>query len=122
MELWLDGGHNPAGGEALAATLARLPARETHLICGMLNTKDVRGYMRPLAAHAAKLWAVSIPNEPNTLPAETTRDSARDVGLSAEAAGSVAEALRQIVAGNPQARVLICGSLYLAGQVLQENG
>ncbi len=122
VELWLDGGHNPAGGEALAATLARLPARETHLICGMLNTKDVRGYMRPLAAHAAKLWAVSIPNEPNTLPAETTRDSARDVGLSAEAAGSVAEALSQIVAGNPQARVLICGSLYLAGQVLQENG
>jgi dihydrofolate synthase/folylpolyglutamate synthase len=70
VELWLDGGHNPAGGEAVAATLARMPARETHLICGMLNTKDVRGYMRPLAPQAARLWAVSIPGEKNTLPAE----------------------------------------------------
>ena len=122
VELWLDGGHNPAGGEAVAATLARMPARETHLICGMLNTKDVRGYMRPLAAHAAKLWAVSIPDEPNTLPAETTRDAARDAGLTAEAAPSVAAALAQIAALAPQARVLICGPLYLAGQVLKENG
>ncbi len=122
VELWLDGGHNPAGGEAVAATLARLPARETHLICGMLNTKDVKGYMRPLAARAAKLWAVPIPGEPNTLPAETTRDAAREAGLTAEAAGSVGEALARIASLNPQARVLICGSLYLAGQVLKENG
>ncbi len=122
VELWLDGGHNPAGGEAVAATLARMPARETHLICGMLNTKDVRGYMRPLAAHAARLWAVSIPGEKNTLPAETTRDAAREAGMQAMAAASVAEALAAIAAANPQARVLICGSLYLAGQVLRENG
>jgi dihydrofolate synthase/folylpolyglutamate synthase len=122
VELWLDGGHNPAGGEAVAATLARMPARETHLICGMLNTKDVRGYMRPLAPHAARLWAVSIPGEKNTLPAEATRDAALDAGLPAEAAPSVAEALATIAARNPQARVLICGSLYLAGQVLKENG
>ena len=122
VELWLDGGHNPAGGEAVAATLARMPRRETHLICGMLNTKDVKGYMRPLAAHAAKLWAVPIPGEPNTLPAETTRDAARAAGLDAEAAGSVAEALARVTETNPEARVLICGSLYLAGQVLRENG
>lgn len=122
VELWLDGGHNPAGGEAVAATLARMPLRETHLICGMLNTKDVRGYMRPLAPHVTKLYAVSIPNEINTLPAETSRDAAREVGIAAEAAGSVAEALASIAALNPQARVLICGSLYLAGQVLKENG
>lgn len=122
VELWLDGGHNPAGGEAVAATLARMPARETHLICGMLNTKDVRGYMRPLAAHATRLWAVSIPGEKNTLPAEDTRDAARDAGIQAEAAASVAEALSSIAAANPRARVLICGSLYLAGQVLKDNG
>lgn len=122
VELWLDGGHNPAGGEAVAATLARMPERETHLICGMLNTKDVRGYMRPLAPHAARLWAVSIPGEKNTLPAEETRDAARDCGIEAEAAPSVAGALALIAAGAPGARVLICGSLYLAGQVLRENG
>ena len=122
VELWLDGGHNPAGGEAVAATLARMPARETHLICGMLNTKDVAGYMRPLAAHAVHLHAVEIPGEKNTLPAEVTRDAARAAGLPADTAPSVAAALSDIAAGNPQARVLICGSLYLAGQVLRENG
>ena len=122
VELWLDGGHNPAGGEAVAATLARMPPRETHLICGMLNTKDVRGYMRPLAPQVTRLWAVSIPGEKNTLAAETTRDAAREAGMPAEAAGSVAGALAAIAAANPAARVLICGSLYLAGQVLRENG
>lgn len=122
VELWLDGGHNPAGGEAVAATLARLPRRETHLICGMLNTKDVTGYMRPLAPQVTRLHAVSIPGEKNTLPAEATRDAARSAGLEAVTAGSVAEALAGIAALAPEARVLICGSLYLAGTVLRENG
>ena len=122
VELWLDGGHNPAGGEAVAATLARMPARETHLICGMLNTKDVAGYMRPMAGHVTRLHAVSIPGEKNTLPAEITRDAALSVGIPAEAAPSVAEALAAIVAKSPEARVLICGSLYLAGAILRENG
>jgi dihydrofolate synthase/folylpolyglutamate synthase len=122
IELWLDGGHNPAGGEALAATLARMPARPTHLICGMLNTKDVTGYLRPLAAHAASLAAVSIPGEKNTLPAEETRAAAAAVGLPATTADSVLDALRTIAGTEPQARVLICGSLYLAGQILRDNG
>ena len=122
VELWLDGGHNPAGGEAVAATLARLPRRETHLICGMLNTKDVTGYMAPLARHVTRLHAVSIPGEKNTLPAEETRDSARSTGIDAVTAGSVAEALAAIAAADPEARVLICGSLYLAGTVLRDNG
>ena len=122
VELWLDGGHNPAGGEAVAATLARMPKRQTHLICGMLNTKDVRGYMRPLAPQVARLHAVSIPGEANTLPAETTAEAARSAGMVAVTAGSVAEALAAIAAETPAARVLICGSLYLAGGVLRENG
>lgn len=122
VELWLDGGHNPAGGEAVAATLARMPKRETHLICGMLNTKDVTGYMRPLAPQVTRLHAVSIPGEKNTLPADVTRDAARAAGIEAVTAGSVAEALAEVAASAPQARVLICGSLYLAGSVLRENG
>lgn len=121
-ELWLDGGHNPSGGEAVAATLARMPPRPTHLICGMLNTKDVAGYMRPLAAVATRLHAVEIPGEKNTLPAEVTRDAALAAGLDARVAASVAEALAAILADAPEARVLICGSLYLAGSVLRENG
>ncbi|WP_431301239.1 bifunctional folylpolyglutamate synthase/dihydrofolate synthase [Tabrizicola sp. BL-A-41-H6] len=122
VELWLDGGHNPAGGEAIAATLARMPARETHLICGMLNTKDVTGYMLPLAPHVTRLHAVTIPGEKNTLPAEVTRDAARAAGIDATTAPSVADALATIAARTPEARVLICGSLYLAGTVLRENG
>jgi dihydrofolate synthase/folylpolyglutamate synthase len=122
VELWLDGGHNPAGGEAVAATLARMPKRETHLICGMLNTKDVAGYMRPLAGHATRLHAVSIPGEKNTLPAEVTAEAAVKAGIDATTAPSVAEALATIAATSPEARVLICGSLYLAGSILRENG
>ncbi len=122
VELWLDGGHNPAGGEAVAATLAAMSQRETHLICGMLNTKDVAGYMAPLAGVVTRLHAVTIPGEKNTLPAEVTRDAARSVGIDAVSAGSVAEALADIAATSPHARVLICGSLYLAGSVLRENG
>lgn len=122
VELWLDGGHNAAAGKALAAHLSRLPARPTHLICGMLNTKDVTGYMRPLAAQVDSLTAVSIPGEAATLSAQETAEAARLVGLHAETAADVAEALSAIAARNPQARVLICGSLYLAGTVLRENG
>ena len=122
VELWLDGGHNPAGGAAVAATLAAMTKRPTHLICGMLNTKDVRGYMEPLAPQVTSLQAVSIPGERNTLPAEATRDAALSAGINATTAPSVAAALATIAAADPQARVLICGSLYLAGSVLRENG
>src|SRR5690606_24279032 len=80
-ELWLDGGHNPSAGEALAAHLRALNKRPTHLICGMLNTKDIGGYLRPMAPHVAGLTAVSIPEEANTLPAEVTAKAATAVGI-----------------------------------------
>ena len=121
-ELWLDGGHNAAAGIALADVLAKLPKRPTHLICGMLNTKDVTGYMRPLAAQADSLTAVSIPGEAATLSAVETAAAAASVGLAAQEAESVAAALDAILARDPDCRVLICGSLYLAGNILRENG
>ncbi|WP_299672244.1 folylpolyglutamate synthase/dihydrofolate synthase family protein [uncultured Roseobacter sp.] len=122
VELWLDGGHNPAAGVALARHLATLPERPTYLICGMLNTKDIGGYLGPLSMVAEKVMAVSIPGEANTLPADATADSASHVGMRAETAPSVQDALERIVSQSPAARVLICGSLYLAGAVLRENG
>ncbi|UWQ29001.1 folylpolyglutamate synthase/dihydrofolate synthase family protein [Leisingera sp. M523] len=121
-ELWLDGGHNAAAGIALADVLAKLPERPTHLICGMLNTKDVSGYMAPLAPHVASLTAISIPDEINTLSAEETEAAARSVGIEAGTAESTLAALQAITAKDPQARALICGSLYLAGHILRENG
>ncbi len=120
-ELWLDGGHNPAAGEAIAALLEEMPERPTYLICGMLNTKDIGGYLRPLAPHTDRLFAVSIPGEAATLPAAETAQAAHASGLQAYEAASVADALAEIVANDPSARVLICGSLYLAGAVLREN-
>ena len=121
-ELWLDGGHNAAAGVALAEVLAGLPKRPTHLICGMLNTKDVTGYMAPLAEQAESLTGISIPDEVNTLSAEETCAAAQKVGLAADVAASVDEALAAIVAKDPSARILICGSLYLAGHILRSNG
>ena len=120
-ELCLDGGHNPAAGNALASVLRALPKRSTHLICGMLNTKDVQGYLAPLAEVADSLIAVSIPGEANTLAAADTAQAAREVGLSAKSALDLNSALQTILATDPTARVLICGSLYLAGAVLREN-
>ena len=121
-ELWLDGGHNPHAGRALAETLSALPDRPIHLICGMLNTKDIGGYLRPLAKIAKSLTALSIPGEMNTLPAEVTAEEARKAGFEATTAASVDDAITAITAKDPNARILICGSLYLAGHVLRENG
>ena len=118
-ELWLDGGHNPAAGIALAQVLSQLPKRPLHLICGMLNTKDVAGYLAPLAKVADSLTAVSIPGEAATLNADQTAAAATGVGMRAGTAASVQAAISAL----PQdARLLICGSLYLAGNVLRENG
>jgi dihydrofolate synthase/folylpolyglutamate synthase len=122
VELWLDGGHNPHAAHAIAATLAALPARPTHLVCGMLNTKDVTGYMAPLAPHVESLTAVSIPGQGATLDAEDTAAAARAAGLAAQVAPDVDAALARITAAEPKARVLICGSLYLAGEILKTNG
>ncbi|WP_163847530.1 bifunctional folylpolyglutamate synthase/dihydrofolate synthase [Pseudooceanicola aestuarii] len=121
-ELWLDGGHNPAAGTALATHLATLPPRPLHLVCGMLNTKDVAGYMTPLAAHAEGLTAIAIPGEANTLPADRTAAAARAAGMTATTADNAVAAVQQIAAATPKARILICGSLYLAGNVLRDNG
>lgn len=120
-ELWLDGGHNAAAGEAIGRHLNGMPQRPTYAICGMLNTKDVAGYLRPLAPHIEQLIGVSIPGEAATLTAEETCRAARSVGISAGTAVSVRTALEHILTIAPDARVLICGSLYLAGAVLREN-
>ncbi|WP_120502337.1 folylpolyglutamate synthase/dihydrofolate synthase family protein [Roseovarius sp. EL26] len=121
-ELWLDGGHNAAAGQALGQHLGTLPPRPTYLICGMLNTKDISGYLNPLVARAQKLIAISIPGEANTLPADETAAAAKAVGMTADTADTALSAVQQIAKEDPQARILICGSLYLAGAILRENG
>jgi dihydrofolate synthase/folylpolyglutamate synthase len=122
-EVWLDGGHNPAAGSALAEAVTRLAPRPLHLVVGMLRTKDTAGFLRPLAARSLSLRGVSIPGEPATLAAEETVAAAREAGFAdARAASTVADAVTDIAATAPGARILVCGSLYLAGRVLRENG
>jgi dihydrofolate synthase/folylpolyglutamate synthase len=121
-ELWLDGGHNPAAGRALAQAMADMEERAPmplHLIVGMLNTKDPHGFFAPFAGLARNVRTVTIPGEANALPAEALAAAAREAGLSAEPAVRLDAAMPP---GQPDARVLICGSLYLAGRVLAANG
>ncbi|MEE8227222.1 MAG: bifunctional folylpolyglutamate synthase/dihydrofolate synthase, partial [Kiloniellales bacterium] len=96
--------------------------RPVHLIYGMLNTKAARAFLHPLAERVDSLHAVAIPGEAASLSAEDAAAEARAVGLSAQPATSVDEALAAILARAPTpGRVLICGSLYLSGEVLSEN-
>ena len=120
-ELWLDGGHNPAAGAALAGTLKEMPAKTTKLICGMLDTKDVRNYLKALRSAADKLYGIAIPGESASLAAAAVAATASEVGFAAEPSISAEDAARRIAADRPGSRILICGSLYLAGRVLREN-
>jgi dihydrofolate synthase/folylpolyglutamate synthase len=121
-ELWLDGGHNPGAGRVLAEHFRHWRDRPLHLVFGMLNTKDPIGYLKPLAPAVTRLRAVAIPGEANTLPAEQTAQAASTVAIAAAAAPSVEAAIRQLIAADARpARILICGSLYLAGTVLRDN-
>jgi len=117
-ELWLDGGHNPAAGAMLAHHCSRWRDKPLYLICGMLNTKDPVGFLKPLADHADFLYAVPVPGEGKSLTAEQTLKAARSAGLLAKEAKSVKAAIKTILEDDDTARILICGSLYLAGAVL----
>ena len=126
-ELWLDGGHNPDGGRAIAATLADLEERVSRplvLIVGMLSTKDCQGFLSNFTGLARRMIAVPVPGVEKALPAEAVAEAARAVGLSAMSRDDLAEALeavRKLDLDRPP-RILITGSLYLAGEVLRENG
>jgi dihydrofolate synthase/folylpolyglutamate synthase len=120
-EVWLDGGHNPLAGEILGDVAAGWGDRPLFLVVGIMNTKDAAGFIAPIAKHARALWAVTIPGEPNALPAEAIAAAASSVGIPAQSAESVLAAVRDVAKRRGSGRVLICGSLYLGGKVLAEN-
>jgi len=123
-ELFLDGGHNEAAGEILADWAQAQRDRPLDLVFGMLSTKSPEAFLAHMAPYVRRLRAVPIPGEAAALPADAVADAARRAGLGDVAvAQSVQEAVAQLARnGEPPARILICGSLYLAGQVLAENG
>jgi dihydrofolate synthase / folylpolyglutamate synthase len=126
-ELWLDGGHNPDGGRAIAAALADLEERVSRplvLIVGMMATKDCEGFLRNFTGLARRIIAVPIPVVEKGLSAEAVADAARSIGLPATSRDNLTEALEAArkLDLDPAPRILITGSLYLAGEVLRENG
>ena len=124
-ELWLDGGHNASAGAALARIAEGWAERPLHLVYGMLNTKAARDFLRPLAPRADTLTAVAIPGVEASLSAEEAAAEAVAAGARPRVASSVEAALGAILddlpPDGPPGRVLICGSLYLAGTVLAEE-
>jgi dihydrofolate synthase/folylpolyglutamate synthase len=124
-EIWLDGGHNPDGGRAVAAALADIEERAPKplvMIVGMLGTKDFEGYLRHFSGLALRLYAVPVPNAERSLSPGQIADAANKLGIPAESANDVEAALAAIKALSLSApRILIGGSLYLAGDVLARN-
>jgi dihydrofolate synthase / folylpolyglutamate synthase len=122
--LWLDGGHNPAAGQVLADSLgAAARERPLHLVLGMLSTKDLGQFLSPLVPLAASVRFVPVPGEALSRDPEASAATAGLLGARAATAGSALEAVRAIVAAEPAPYdILICGSLYLAGDVLRGHG
>jgi dihydrofolate synthase / folylpolyglutamate synthase len=125
-EIWLDGGHNAAGGQAIAHALAELEERvprAVHLIWGMMETKDAHAFIAPFKGLVKRVYTVPIPEEPNAFSAEALAEIAASEGFDGTPTSGVAHALMQsrTALGRP-GRVLICGSLYLAGHVLKLHG
>jgi len=128
-EIWLDGGHNPGAGAVIAEALGDLEERSTRplfLITGMINTKDPVGYFAAFAGMAKHVFTVPIPSSDAGIPNNELAISAQKAGLSAEPVHSVANALKILrdtwAHDEAPPRILIGGSLYLAGEVLRENG
>ena len=128
-ELWLDGGHNPHAAVAVARALADLEERSPKpliLIAGMQANKDAAGYFAPFADLASAVYTVSADKASAETP-QALAAAAQGAGLPAEPAASVEAAIERALtetgrSGEGMPRILICGSLYLAGEVLGENG
>jgi len=125
-ELWLDGGHNAEGGRAIAAALADLEERVSRplvLVVGMLTTKDREAFLRNFTGLVRRVFGVPI-HQDKGVPAAEIAVAAQAAGIPADAASGIEEALAAIgtLGFDPPPRILITGSLYLAGEVLALNG
>ncbi len=128
-EIWLDGGHNPGAGVSIAAFMGEQEERHSkplYLISGMLTTKDPVGFFRPFDGLARHVSTVPVTTTTTGRDPEDLASQARQAGLPADAFETLEAAIGHIVTasqsdGEPP-RILICGSLYLAGEVLAANG
>jgi len=121
-ELWLDGGHNPSAGKVLAEWVKQ-QKKPVHLICGMLANKDIRQFLLPLAPYAKSLTAVPIEGESLAEQPQVISDVGQALGINTALSSEIRIAIEDIVKSNKSDFIiLICGSLYLAGNILWQNG
>ncbi|MGZ5871813.1 MAG: bifunctional folylpolyglutamate synthase/dihydrofolate synthase [Bradyrhizobium sp.] len=126
-EIWLDGGHNAEGARVVAASLGDLEERVSRplvIIVGMMANKDASAFLANFAGLTRHIIAVKIPDRDNSMPPDRLADAARALGMRVETAANVEAALRSLarLAYEVPPRILITGSLYLAGHVLSANG
>jgi dihydrofolate synthase / folylpolyglutamate synthase len=126
-EIWLDGGHNAEGGRVAAAALGDLEERVSRplvVIAGMMANKDAGAFLANFVGLTRHIVAVPIPGHDNAMPPDRLADAARALGMRVENAASVEAALQTLsrLAYEAPPRILITGSLYLAGHVLAANG
>ena len=123
-EIWLDGAHNAHGAEALAKTLKQLNDRPWVLVCGALNTRDPKDFLRPLQPVVDHVITLTIPNQEAALANHVIADAAADLGVEAKTATDLETAMNTAyrIAHQAGASIIIAGSLYLAGHVLRVNG
>jgi len=129
-ELWLDGAHNPSGARALATLLADMQERAERpvdLVVGLLSTKDAEGFFTPFEGLVRTVTTVPVPTSLKTMDPEALAEIARHHALPAATVGNVPEAIQLIRRAwededGPPPRIVVTGSLYLAGSVLRDNG
>lgn len=124
-EIWLDGGHNAHGAAALSLALKEIDARRPlpmAMVVGMMNTRRPADFLAPFKGMAEKVFGLTIPGEPNAHQGTTITSEARAAGFEAEESRSILNALAGAAAAGKPLRVVFCGSLYLAGHVLHQNG
>ena len=121
FELWLDGGHNQAAGKAISSTLNLLPDKQNILICGMLKTKDIVGFLKPFLETIECVCGIPVPGEDSSSSPETIANFADGLGIDSLSAQNVQGALHIIQQKYSKGRIIICGSLYLAGDILKNN-
>lgn len=123
QELWLDGGHNASAGLALAEAVKGWGDKRLDLVFGMLETKDPAEFLRPIAPYIGRLRTLEVPGDTPGIPAEPLAAIARSLGIEAEPGHDITSAIRTLSEmATASTRILICGSLYLAGAVLAING
>ena len=127
-EVWIDGGHNPSAGSVIAACLADLDEKRplpVYMLCGMINTKDPSGFLEAFRGLVRKVVTVPVAESDSSISASDLASIATQSGLDAISTASldegIAELVRQLSVAGP-CRVIVCGSLYLIGEVLRENG